>query len=202
MATEAQREAASSRRVGFWLSRLGYVVMLAPLAGCVVVTVRGSGGPSSMALLIAVIGLWVGSGGIAYGDKLRGELEPREAIRVRRGLLGLPFCVALVSFGPALEDFGIWWVFLLPHLTYGIVAGAGVPHWPALAVTVVLAVPELFLTAAATQFLVVAPAQKVFGRQSPVVDTVRGLVGGVDVTEDKRSGRHKWNMWVGEPLTS
>jgi hypothetical protein len=40
----------------------------------------------------------------------------------------------------------------------------------------------------------------VFGRRSVVVETIRGVAGGVDLDEDAPSGKHKWNMWVGDPV--
>jgi hypothetical protein len=35
-----------------------------------------------------------------------------------------------------------------------------------------------------------------------VVEAVRGVAGGVDIDEDTPSGRHAWNIWVGEPVVS
>ena len=200
MTVQAQRDAAAAARSGRRLVWLGYVILFVPFTGAVAVTLSRPGGPSMAALLIAVAGLWAGHGVVAYGEKLRGRLGPGEAIHVRRGLLGLPFLVALVSFGSAIEHFGVWWLMVLPTSTYDVLAGAGLPQWAAFPVTAVIAVPELFLTVALTNLLVVKPAQKVVGCEGPMLEAVRGLVNGYNLGKDAPAGKHKWNLWIGEPV--
>jgi hypothetical protein len=199
MVSEAPHDAAATARAGRRLVWLGYVVMLAPLTGSIAVTMSRPGGPSITVLLIAVVGIWAGHGLVAYGERLRGRLGPGEALRPCRGLLALPFLAALVCFGSAIEHFGAWWLVLLPMTTYDVLAGAGLPQWAALPVTAVIAVPELFLAVALSNLLVVKPAQKVVGRQGPMLDAVRGLVKGFDLAKDAPAGKHKWNLWIGEP---
>jgi hypothetical protein len=61
-------------------------------------------------------------------------------------------------------------------------------------------VPEVIIMVMLANVLVAKPLQLVFGRRSVVVETIRGVAGGVDLDEDAPSGKHKWNMWVGDPV--
>jgi len=187
-------------RLGRALVRAGYAVILAGVAASVVLSIRAWGETSSLSLVGCLLVLWTGSGIVAYGRKLRGQLPPG-AFRVSRGLLSLPFGLGLAYYGPAIEHFGIWWALLLPHLTYGALDSAGLGHWPALALTVVAAPVELLVTVLVSQAVIVSPLSAILGPDNPVVEAVRDLVGGVRVVEDgplPAAGFHESTVWAGD----
>jgi hypothetical protein len=188
---------ADTRAGRLWI-RTGYAVLFVALAAAFVVSIDAWGQTSSFSLLGCVVVMWVGSGLIAFGRKLRGELAPG-AFRVSKGLLSLPFGLVLAYFGPAIEHFGVWWGLLLPHVTFDLVSAIGLPHWPALVLTLIVAPFELFITAAISQMLVIAPLSAVLGSDHPIVESVRDMVGGVGVTHDE-PGRHETTAWAGESM--
>ena len=162
---------------GDWLVRLGVAVIAAAFVWAVVASVRAWGETTSVALLATVVIGWVGSILVTQGMVLRGQLTPGQVLS-RRALLALPIGVAVAYFGPAIEHFGSWWVLLLPHHTYSLLAGAGLPHWPALVVTIALGVPEVLLAVMVTQIAIVSPLSFALGPDHPIVEDVRGMVGG------------------------
>lgn len=93
--------------------------------------------------------------------------------------------------------FGTWWGLLFPHLTFDLFSGIGLPHWPALVLTLVAAPFELIVTAAISQTLIVAPLSAILGSDHPTVDFVRGMVGGVGV-DHAGPGRQETTAWAGE----
>jgi hypothetical protein len=186
--------------VGRWLVRAGYAVILTSIATAIVVSVSVWGDSSSLALVGCLVVAWAGSGLLAYGRKLRGELLPG-AFRLSRGLLSLPFGLLLAYYGPAIEQLGAWWALLLPHETFDLLASIGVPHWPALMLTVVVAPVELIVTAFVSQLLIVSPLTALLGRGSPVVESVRDLVGGIEVEHSDpmpTAGFRESTVWAGE----
>lgn len=199
MATGAQRDAAQVVRKGRRLAWLGYLTIAASVGGYVALDWNDSSDSAALIGIAAAIGIWAGSGSVAYGDRLRGRLGPGEAIRPRNGILGLVALVVIVLFYKTLEHVGPWWLLTLPTMTHDLLCGIGVPFWPAAIATAILAVPEVIIMVLLANVLVAKPLQMVFGRRSVVVETVRGVAGGVDLDEDTPSGRHAWNMWVGEP---
>jgi peptidoglycan/LPS O-acetylase OafA/YrhL len=200
MATEAQRDAAEAVRAGRRLAWLGYLTIAASIGGWVALDWNDSSDAPALTGIVAAIGIWAGSGGVAYGDRLRGRLGPGEAIRPGNGILGLGVLVVIVLFSKTLEEIGPWWLLTPPIVTHDLLLGIGVPFWPAAFATAVLAVPEVIVMVMLANILVAKPLQMVFGRRSVVVETVRGVAGGVDLDEDTPSGRHNWNMWVGDPV--
>jgi len=44
--------------------------------------------------------------------------------------------------------------------------------------------------------------QEVFGRRSPIVEVIRGIGSGVDTTGDAPTGKHRWNVWVGQAVAA
>jgi len=184
--------------------RTGYVVVLAGLAAATVVSVRAWGESSSVALLGCVPLMWAGSGLIAYGRKLRGEL-PAGAFSLSKALLSLPLGLVLAYYGPAIEHFGIWWALFVPHLTYNLLASTGLPHWPSLGLTIVAAPFEMIVTASISQMMVVSPLSAILGRGHPMVEAVRDLVGGIEVDEGEPlpvTGRRESTAWAGESSLS
>ena len=116
---------------GDWLLRLGVAVIAAAFVWAVVASVRAWGETTSVTLLATVAVGWVGSVLVTQGMVLRGQLPPGQVLS-RRALLALPVGVAVAYFGPAIEHFGSWWVLLLPHHTYSLLAGAACrtgPRW-------------------------------------------------------------------------
>ena len=175
-------------------------MILVAVAAATVVSVRAWGESSSLALLGCVPLMWAGSGLIAYGRKLRGELPPG-AFSVSKALLSLPLGLVLAYYGPAIEHFGIWWALFVPHLTYSLLASTGLPHWPSLVLTIVAAPFEMIVTASISQAMVVSPLSAILGRGHPIVGVVRGLVGGIEVDEGDpvpMTGRRESTAWAGE----
>jgi hypothetical protein len=193
--------APGNSRAGSWLVGGGYAVTLGAFVAAIVASILAWGETSSVALLASVVVLWLASAMIAYGRKLRGELGPG-GFSVGRGIAALPVCLVLAYFAPAIEHFGAWWILLLPHLTYELLGHTiGLPHVLALVVTIVVALPEIFLAALVPQFLIVTPLSAIFGRDSPIVENVRELVGGVWVSYDDgtpASGLEESTVWGGE----
>jgi hypothetical protein len=187
---------------GRLLIRTGYAVVLVGVAAAIVVSVRAWGESSSVSLLGCVAVMWAGSGAIAYGRKLSGEL-PAGSFSLRKALLSLPLGLVLAYYGLAIEHFGIWWALLLPHLTYSFLAAMALPHWPALGLTILGAPVEMIITASISQMLVVSPLSAVLGRGHPIVEGVRDLVGGVEVSDGEPvpvTGRQESTAWAGESM--
>lgn len=200
MATGAQRDPAEGLRAGWRLVWLGYLTIAASVGGYVALNWNDSGEAPTLIGIAAAVGLWAGSGSVAYGERLRGRLGPGEAIRPRNGILGLVALVVIVLFYKTLDEVGPWWLLTLPTTTHDLLVGIGLPFWPAAITTAILAVPEVIIMVMLANVLVAKPLQMAFGRRSVVVETIRGVAGGVDLDEDAPSGKHRWNMWVGDPV--
>jgi len=193
---------AIETRNGRRLTWLGYVTICVSVGGWVAVNWSRSGDTPAILAVVAMVGLWAGSAGVAYGDRLRGKLGPGEAIRPRNGVLVLPLFILLAVFWRSLDTFSPWWLFALPTFTYDLVQSVGIPQWPALAVTAVLALPQFFLVIVIWNAVVVKLVQEVFGRRSPIVEVIRGIGSGVDTTGDAPTGKHRWNVWVGQAVAA
>jgi hypothetical protein len=176
-------------------------VTLAAIAAAIVESILSWGETSSATLLACTVVLWLATGAIAYGRKLRGELRPG-AFSVGRGIASLPLSLVMAYYGPAIEHFGAWWALLLPNATYDLLGHAiGLPHLPALVLTILVAPVELFLSALVPQGLIISPLSAMFGSDSPIVDSARDLVGGIEVTHDDGmapSGFEESTVWGGE----
>jgi hypothetical protein len=144
-----------------------------------------SGEAPTLIGIAAAVGLWAGSGSVAYGERLRGRLGAGEAIRPRNGILGLVALVVIVLFYKTLDEIGPWWLLTLPTTTHDLLAGIGLPFWPAVT-TAILAAPEVIIMVMLANVLVAKPLQLVFGRRSVVVETIRGVAGGVGLDEERR----------------
>ena len=193
---------AIETRNGRRLAWLGYLTIFVSVAGWVAVNWSRSGDTPAILAVVGMIGLWAGSAGVAYGDRLRGKLGPGEAIRPRNGVLVLPLFILLAVFWRSLDTFSPWWLLALPTTTYDLVEGVGIPQWAALAVTAVLAVPQCFMVIIIWNAVVVKLVQEVFGRRSPIVEVIRGIGSGVDTTGDAPTGTHRWNVWVGQAVAA
>src|SRR4051794_13039076 len=101
-------QAPRGMRAGRWLVRAGYTVFFGTIAVAVAESILAWGETSSAILLGCTVVLWLASGLIAYGRKLRGELEPG-AFSVGRAIASLPFSLALAYYGPTIEHTGAWW---------------------------------------------------------------------------------------------
>jgi hypothetical protein len=197
--SEQPPQIPSAARLGHWLVRAGYVFTFALIAVWVVESIGAWGTTSSVALLGCTAALWLASGVIAYGRLLRGQLA---AFSVGRGLAALPVSLGLAYYSPAIEHAGKWWALLLPHLTFGLLRhGLGLPHLCALLLTILVALPELILTAAITQAVVIAPLSAIFGADSPIVESARDHLGGIKVEDGgspHRGGFEESTVWGGK----
>jgi hypothetical protein len=147
LATDAQ----GNLHAGRWLVRAGYTVLFGAIAALVVESVLAWGETSSATLLVCTVVLWLASGAIAYGRKLRRELAPG-AFRVGRGIASLPISLAFAYYGPAIEHFASWWVLLLPHFTHHLLGHAmGLPHLAALVLTILVTPVEIILAVLVTR---------------------------------------------------
>jgi hypothetical protein len=201
-AIETRLATDDAARTGRRLAWLGYLTIVASIGGWIAVNWSRSGHTPTILAVIAMVGAWGGSAGVAYGDLLRARLGPDEAIRPRSGFAALPLMILLAIFYRSLDTFSPWWLLSLPTLTYELVQGVGVPQWPALALTAVLALPELAMVIAVWNVVIVKLAQLVFGRRNPVVELIRGIGSGVDTAGDAPTGRHRWNPWVGQAVAA
>jgi hypothetical protein len=91
----------------------------------------------------------------------------------------------IVLFYKTLDEIGPWWLLTLPTTTHDLLAGIGLPFWPAVT-TAILAAPEVIIMVMLANVLVAKPLQLVFGRRSVVVETIRGVAGGVGLDEERR----------------
>jgi hypothetical protein len=91
-------QARGNLRAGRWFVRAGYAVLFGAIAVSVVESFLAWGETSSATLLGCTIVLWLASGVIAYGRKLRGELAPG-TFRVGRGIASLPIALAFAYYG-------------------------------------------------------------------------------------------------------
>jgi hypothetical protein len=190
---------ADRARIGRWVVRAGYAFTFAVVGASILESILAWGATSSVALLACTAALWLASGVIAYGRLLRGELA---AFSVGRGLAALPVSLGCAYYSPAIEHAGRWWALLLPHLTFGLLRhGLGLPHLCALLLTILVALPELMLTAAVTQAVVIAPLTAIFGADSPIVESARDQLGGITVSDEdplhRRSGLEESTVWGG-----
>jgi hypothetical protein len=180
-------QAPRGLRAGHWLVYAGYAVLFGAIAVAVVESILAWGETSSTILLGCTVALWLASGLIAYGRKLRGELEPG-AFRVGRAIASLPLSLAIAYYGPTIEHIGAWWALLLPHATYDLLGHTiGLPHLPALVLTILVAPVEMILSALVPQMLIISPLSAMFGSDSAIVQDARDLVGGIEVTHGEAS---------------
>lgn len=194
-------QARGNLLAGRWLVRAGYTVLFGAIAASVVESVLAWGEASSATLLVCTVVLWLASGVIAYGRKLRGELAPG-AVRVGRGVASLPVSLAFAYYGPAIEHFAVWWVLLLPHLTYDLLGHTiGLPHLAALVLTILVAPVEIILALLVPQTLIISPLSAIFGSDSPIVDNARDLVGGIEMRDGDgmpAAGFEESTVWGGK----
>jgi hypothetical protein len=118
------------------------------------------------------------------------QRDPAEGLRagwrlVWLGYLTIAALVVIVLFYKTLDEIGPWWLLTLPTTTHDLLAGIGLPFWPAVT-TAILAAPEVIIMVMLANVLVAKPLQLVFGRRSVVVETIRGVAGGVGLDEERR----------------
>jgi hypothetical protein len=199
--SEQHPEPSRAKRpcVGRWVVRAGYGFTLGVLAVAIVESIRAWGETSSATLLGCTVAFWLASGVIAYGRLLRGQLAPG-AFSVGRGVAGLPVSLGFAYYGPAIEHTAAWWALLLPNATYALLRhGIGLPHLCALLLTIALAFPELILSAAVTEAVVITPLKVIFGSDSPIVASARDLFGGIDKDGPFESTRSEEStVWGGK----
>ena len=187
----------SPRPYGTMLVRAGYAVTFAAIAGSIIASFQSWGDRTSLWVAVSVVVIWVGSGITAVGRVRRGQI-PANAFDPARAVRSLPFGVVFAYFGPAIEQFGLWWALFLPRRTYGLFAWLGLPHLVALVPTVVLAIPELLLTAVVTTVFVTRPLQAILGADSPVLASARESLPNVYVEDAQSPGRYESSVWTGE----
>jgi hypothetical protein len=78
------------------------------------------------------------------------QRDPAEGLRagwrlVWLGYLTIAALVVIVLFYKTLDEIGPWWLLTLPTTTHDLLAGIGLPFWPAPITTAILAVPEVII---------------------------------------------------------